>query len=124
MIDLFKREFERRNCDPVEVVTEWCSLLSDQIMEQEGNSDLEDEDDQGKVRTYHIHKYIPQDGRLIESVIVAGQPCFIQMKDGLDFDILPEFRPQDNIVLKPQDRFSDLSYNAYIFDSKEEIGDN
>src|SRR5215469_14554848 len=38
VIDLFKKEFQRRKCDPEEIVTEWCNLLSDQIIEQGGGS--------------------------------------------------------------------------------------
>lgn len=52
-------------------------------------------------KTCYIHKYskgIP----LAEAVIVTGKPYFIQMKEGLDFDLLDELTI-DNIVLKLKD---------------------
>src|SRR5215831_8200667 len=82
VIDLFEPEFRRRNCDPNETVTEWCGVLSDQLLELEGKSDLDDEDEQEK-RPCYIHKY-----KDIESVIVGDQPYLIQMKEGeLDFNL-------------------------------------
>ena len=71
-------------------------------------------------KTYYIHKYskgIP----LAEAVIVAGEPYFIQMKGGLDFDLLDKLTI-DNLDLKPKDTHSYL-YEPYVFESRKEIED-
>jgi hypothetical protein len=71
-----------------------------------------------KTKPHYIHKY-SKDVPLAEAVIVAGNPYFIQMKKGLDFDLLPEL-PIGNIVLKPKDAHSYLGKH-YVFESKEDI---
>src|SRR5215469_5316362 len=117
VIELFKREFERRECNSEEVVTEWCGLLSDQILEQ-----MDSGEDEEEKKSYYIHKYstgVP----LIESVIIGDQPFFIQMKEGSDsdFNLLSEY-PLVDRVLKPRNIHSYIHHNcAYIFESEEEI---
>lgn len=65
-------------------------------------------------KTYYIHKYskgIP----LVEAVIVAGKPYFIQMKGRLDFDLLDKITI-GNIEAKPKDTDSYLC-EPYVFES-------
>jgi hypothetical protein len=103
---------ELRCAEPI--ASRWVNHLADLLVE----SPLEGEDDEEEKRTYLIHKYnkgIP----LIESVIVSGQPYFIRMKEGLDFELLPRYETNSR-VLKPIDMDSDMS-EPYVFESEEDI---
>ncbi len=69
-------------------------------------------------KTCYIHKYskgIP----IAEAIIVSGKPYFIQMKGGLDFDLLDKITI-GNIEAKPKDTYSYLC-EPYVFGSGEEI---
>jgi hypothetical protein len=120
VIALFEREFQLRNCNPEEVVSEWIGLLSDQIIEQEKEAKDNENEDEDEDKKYYVNKYTPHDGRLLESVIVKGKPYFIQMKKGsdLDFDILRQFS-EDNKILKP--RGMNALSESYVFESKEDV---
>src|SRR5215469_4648145 len=84
VVDMFEREFRRRNRDPEEVVTEWSGLLSDQILKQEEESDLEDSDEQRKKPLY-LQKYtkgIPDGIPAAEAILLGGKPMWLQIVDG------------------------------------------
>ncbi|MGB6529291.1 MAG: hypothetical protein WBF33_14385 [Candidatus Nitrosopolaris sp.] len=98
--------------------------LSDEWRKQEEEKSASSNKDANSntEKPYYIHKYskgIP----LVEAVIVAGQPRFIQMKEGsdLDFDLLSEL-PMGNRLLKPRDIHSYLC-EPYVFEFKEKIRD-
>ncbi len=97
--------------------------VKQRAQQQYESQDLIGEDEK-KPKRYYIHKYskgIP----LAEALIVADQPCFIQMQDGLsgDFNLPPEIPIDENVLLCPKDIHSYLSaeYQAYVFEDKDEI---
>ncbi len=78
------------------------------------------QDANSNAKTYYVHKYskgIP----LAEAVMVAGQPYFIQMKGGLDFELLDKLTI-DNVEPKPKDTHFYLC-TPYVFESGKEIQD-
>ena len=101
-----------------DAVIEWIGLVGDQLLELDESSL---EDDQEKSRPCYVHKFsggIP----LIESVVIGGQPYFIQMKDvKTDFELLSEY-PTSDRLLRPKRAY--LSETCkYVFESEKEIRD-
>ena len=99
------------------IASQWCAHLADLLVEPS-----EYEEDQGGKKRCFIHKYssnIP----VIESIVVGGQPFFIQMKDvgKLDYNLSDEYELTDRI-LSPRSLHSyPGEYCKYVFESEEEL---